>query len=47
VKDYERRTVAVALAPSLDGARAALAANPLVPNRAAADALVDDLLPLW
>ena len=47
VKDYERRTVAAALAPSLDAARAALAANPLVPTRAAADALVDDLLPLW
>jgi 6-phospho-beta-glucosidase len=47
VKDYERRTVAAALAPSLDAARAALAANPLVRNRAAADALVDALLPLW
>ena len=47
VKDYERRTVAAALAPSLDAARVALAANPLVPSRAAADALVDDLMPLW
>jgi alpha-galactosidase/6-phospho-beta-glucosidase family protein len=47
VKEYERLTVAAALAQSLDGARAALAANPLVPNRAAADALVDDLAPLW
>ncbi len=47
VKEYERRTVAAALGPSLDAARAALAANPLVPTRAAADALVDDLLPLW
>jgi len=47
VKDYERRTVAAALAPSLDAARAALAANPLVPSRAAADSLVDDLMPLW
>jgi 6-phospho-beta-glucosidase len=47
VKDYERRTVAAALTQSLDAARAALAANPLVPNHAAADALVDDLLPLW
>lgn len=47
VKDYERRTVAAALAPSLDAARAALAANPLVPTRAAAESLVDDLMPLW
>ena len=47
VKEYERLTVRAALAQSLDGARAALAANPLVPGRAAADALVDDLLPLW
>jgi 6-phospho-beta-glucosidase len=47
VKNYERRTVAAALAPSLDAARVALAANPLVPTRAAADALVDDLMPLW
>ncbi|MBW8862696.1 MAG: hypothetical protein JF601_10070 [Acidobacteria bacterium] len=47
VKEYERRTVAAALAPSVDAARAALAANPLVPNRAVAAALVDDLLPLW
>jgi 6-phospho-beta-glucosidase len=47
VKDYERRTIAAALAPSLDAARTALAANPLVPTRAAADSLVDDLMPLW
>ena len=47
VKEYERLTVGAALAQSLDGARAALAANPLVPDRAAADALVDALAPLW
>jgi 6-phospho-beta-glucosidase len=47
VKDYERRTVAAALAPSVDAARMALAANPLVPTGAAADSLVDDLMPLW
>jgi 6-phospho-beta-glucosidase len=47
VKEYERLTVAAALARSIAAARAALAANPLVPSRAAADALIDDLLPLW
>ena len=47
VKEYERLTVRAALAQSLDGARAALAVNPLVPSRDAADALVDDLAPLW
>jgi len=47
VKEYERLTVGAALAQSLDAARAALAANPLVPDQAAADALVDDLAPLW
>jgi 6-phospho-beta-glucosidase len=47
VKEYERLTVRAALAQSLDGAREALAANPLVSSRAAADALVADLLPLW
>jgi 6-phospho-beta-glucosidase len=47
VKQYERLTVGAALAQSLDAARAALAANPLVPDQAAADALVDDLAPLW
>jgi 6-phospho-beta-glucosidase len=47
VKDYERLTVRAAVAPSLDAAREALARNPLVPDRAAADALIDDLSPLW
>lgn len=47
VKEYERRTIAAALTPSLDAARVALAANPLVPTGAAANALVDDLMPLW
>lgn len=47
VKEYERLTVRAALGRSTDAARAALARNPLVPTRAAADALVDDLQPLW
>jgi 6-phospho-beta-glucosidase len=47
VKAYERATVRAALARTIDDARAALALNPLVPNRAAADALIDDLQPLW
>jgi 6-phospho-beta-glucosidase len=47
VKDYERLTVRAALTPSLDAAREALARNPLVPDRATAGALVDDLSPLW
>ncbi|HJZ73201.1 MAG TPA: hypothetical protein VKE51_15765 [Vicinamibacterales bacterium] len=47
VKEYERLTVRAALEQSVDGARAALAANPLVPGLTAASALVDDLLPLW
>jgi len=47
VKEYERLTVRATLAQSVDGARTALAANPLVSSRAAADALVDDLAPLW
>ena len=47
VKDYERRTVRAALARSLDGAREALAANPLVPDAATAQHLVADLSPLW
>ena len=47
VKEYERLTVRAALAPSLDGASEALAHNPLVPDRATADALVRDLSPLW
>jgi len=47
VKDYERRTVAAALAQSTEGAGEALAANPLVPDRATADRLVAELSPLW
>lgn len=47
VRDYERRTVAAALAPSVDAACEALAANPLVPSRDAAARLVADLSPLW
>ena len=47
VKEYERLTVGAALAQSLDAAREALAHNPLVPDRATADALVRDLSPLW
>jgi 6-phospho-beta-glucosidase len=47
VKEYERLTVRAALAQSLDGAREALARNPLVPDAATADRLLADLLPLW
>jgi len=47
VKEYERRTVAATLARSAEGARAALAANPLVPDPATADRLVAELVPLW
>ena len=47
VKEYERRTVAAALTPSIPAARDALAANPLVPSRDAAERLVADLSPLW
>ena len=47
VKEYERRTVAAALARSPERARDALAANPLVPDAATADRLIADLLPLW
>jgi 6-phospho-beta-glucosidase len=47
VKDYERLTVRAALAPSLAAAREALARNPLVPDRATAAALIDDLSPRW
>jgi 6-phospho-beta-glucosidase len=47
VREYERRTVAASLAQSLAAAREALAHNPLVPDRATADALIDDLSPLW
>jgi 6-phospho-beta-glucosidase len=47
VKEYERLTVKAALHPSIDAAREALARNPLVPDAATADRLVDDLSPLW
>jgi 6-phospho-beta-glucosidase len=47
VKEYERLTVRAALSPSADAARAALAANPLVPDAATADRLIADLSPLW
>jgi 6-phospho-beta-glucosidase len=47
VKDYERRTVAAALSPSQAAACDALASNPLVPSRDAAERLVADLSPLW
>jgi 6-phospho-beta-glucosidase len=47
VKEYERLSVRAALAQSLDSARDALAHNPLVPDRRTADALIDDLSPLW
>jgi 6-phospho-beta-glucosidase len=47
VKAYERLTVQAALTPSIDAACEALAANPLVPDRVTAAALIDDLSPLW
>jgi 6-phospho-beta-glucosidase len=47
VKEYERRTVAAALARSPERARDALAANPLIPDPATADRLVAELSPLW
>jgi len=47
VKAYERLSVRAALAQSLDGAREALAHNPLVPDAATAATLIDDLSPLW
>ena len=47
VKDYERRTVAAAMARSMDGAREALSSNPLVPDRGTADRLVAELSPQW
>jgi 6-phospho-beta-glucosidase len=47
VKEYERLTVRAALARSLEAAREALAGNPLVADRAAAERLIDDLAPLW
>lgn len=43
VKAYERRTVEAALARDRGAAREALALNPLVPDRATADRLVDAL----
>ena len=47
VKEYERRTVAAALAQSIDAATDALACNPLVKDRETARRLVADLSPLW
>jgi 6-phospho-beta-glucosidase len=47
VKEYERLTVRAALERSLPAAVEALAANPLVPDRATADRLIADLQPLW
>jgi 6-phospho-beta-glucosidase len=47
VKEYERRTVAAAQAPTGAAAVDALAANPLVSDRDAAERLVADLSPLW
>ena len=47
VKEYERRTVATAQSPTKAAAIDALAANPLVPGRDAAEQLVADLAPLW
>ena len=47
VKDYERRTVAAAISGSVAAAQDALAANPLVPNRATAERLIADLSALW
>jgi 6-phospho-beta-glucosidase len=47
VKAYERLTVRASLDRSLSGAAEALAANPLVPDRRAADRLIADLMPLW
>jgi len=47
VKEYERLTVRAALARSMPAAAEALAANPLVPDRATADRLLADLQPLW
>jgi 6-phospho-beta-glucosidase len=47
VKEYERLTVAASLTQDPGAAREALAHNPLVPDRATADRLLTDLLPLW
>jgi 6-phospho-beta-glucosidase len=47
VKEYERLTVGAALTRSIDAARDAIAHNPLVRDRATADALIADLSPLW
>jgi 6-phospho-beta-glucosidase len=47
VKEYERRTVAAAQSPTKAAAVDALAANPLVRGRDAAEQLIADLSPLW
>ena len=47
VKEYERLTVAAALSSDVRGAIDALAHNPLVPDRATAERLIDNLSPLW
>jgi len=47
VKAYERLTVRSALAKDPAAAADALAHNPLVPDRATATRLIDDLSPLW
>jgi alpha-galactosidase/6-phospho-beta-glucosidase family protein len=47
VKEYERLTVRASLAHDADTAREALARNPLLPDRATADTVFGDLLPLW
>jgi 6-phospho-beta-glucosidase len=47
VKEYERLTVRATLARSITGATEALAANPLVPDRHAAERLIRDFSPLW
>jgi 6-phospho-beta-glucosidase len=47
VKEYERLTVGASLAGSAAAAGDALARNPLVPGRAVADRLLNDLSPLW
>jgi 6-phospho-beta-glucosidase len=47
VKSYERMTVAASFSGSPSEACAALAANPLVGDRARAQALIDALGPSW
>jgi 6-phospho-beta-glucosidase len=44
VKEYERLTIEAASTCSMKGAMAALTANPLVPDRAAAEAILDGYL---